>query len=113
MLWKLFLNSHTIIINGHQLWAHSILGTSHNKNTDRMSLHICRVHSVVLISITANTYLLQKMVRWLQAQTLESDRLGSSLGSATFVTCDLEQTTETSSSPLKKEESISLTCYEN
>ena len=88
MLWKLFLNSHTIIINGHQLWAHSILGTLHNKNIDRMSLHICRVHSVVLISITANTYLLQKMVRWLQAQTLESDCLGSSLGSVYNLLCD-------------------------
>lgn len=51
MLWKLFLNSHTIIINGHQLWAHSILGTLHNKNIDRMSLYICDVHSLVLISI--------------------------------------------------------------
>lgn len=113
MLWKLFLNSHTIIINGHQLWAHSILGTLHNKNIDRMSLHICRVHSLVLISITVNSYLLQKMVRWLEAQTLESDCLGSSLGSATFVMCDLEQTIEASSSPLKKEESISQTGYEN
>lgn len=101
MLWKLLLHSHTIIINGHQLWAHSILGTLHNKNIDRMSLHICHVHSLILISITMNTYLLRKMVQWLEAQTLKSDLLGSNLGSATYVIRDLEQTIGDSFIPWK------------
>ena len=38
-----------------------------------------------------NTYLLRKMVQWLEAQTLKSDLLGSNLGSATYVMRDLEQ----------------------
>lgn len=98
ILWKLFLNSHTIIINGHQLWAYSILGTLHNKNIIRMSLHICHVHCLVLISIT---HLLRKMVQWLGTQTMESDCLGSSLSSDPQVMCDLEQIIGASFSPLR------------
>lgn len=59
---EIIFTSHTAIINGHQLWAHSIWGTLHNKNIDRMSLHICHVHSLGLISIVMNTYLLKKML---------------------------------------------------
>lgn len=113
MPWKLFLNPNTIIIKGHQLWAHSVLGTLHNKNINRMSLHICHVHSLVLISITVNPHLLRKMVSWLGAQTLQSDCLGSNLGSATYVMCDLEQIIEASFSSLKREKNISQPCYGN
>jgi hypothetical protein len=62
-----------------------ILETLHSESIDRVSLYICHVHNLVLISIAENTRLLKMMA------ALVSDCLGSSSGSATYVLCDLEQ----------------------